>query len=133
MIFKPTIDYARLLDTGRMSHQDLAEYYGRPPTRSELKWALADAKSKHPSKAPLIRSSAATGLYLMEQAAASAHHSTRIRQSIGAMSTAIDYHEKCPTGQLDAEQLKRHDSIGRCARTLRTELTKAVKALPWEK
>lgn len=132
MIFKPDIDFTKLLDSGRMSHQDLAAFFGKIPTDGELEWARREAKAKHPQMAPLIRSSRASGLYLMDQTKASAYHSQRILQQVSGLSTAIDTHTKVPTNELDAEQLKRHDAIGRCARTLKTEVTKAVKALPWE-
>jgi hypothetical protein len=133
MIFKPDIDFAKLLETRRMSHQDLAAFFGRLPTDGEIEWSRKEAMAKHPSFAPLIRSSKARGLYLMDQATGAHYRGKRILQTISGLATAIDMHEKCPTSELDAEALKRRDAIARCASTIKTELTRATKALPWER
>jgi hypothetical protein len=132
MIFKPEIDFTKLLETGRMSHQDLTQFFGKMPTDGELEWARREAKARHPAVASLIRSSRASGLYLMDQPKAADYNGRRIMQQVGGLRTAIETHEKTPTNKLDSEQLKRHDTIVRCAKTITTELTKAVKALPWE-
>lgn len=131
MIFKPDIDYRKLLETGHMSHADLVPFYGRIPSRNELTQALKEGKIKHPEHAYHMRSCAARGLYLMDDVKADRYCETTAFARLSATRTAFKMHAMVPVAGLDAEQRKRHDAVERCGKTLEAETTKAVKALPW--
>lgn len=129
MNFKPDIDFAPLIADGVMSNEALRILFGREPTKTDIDWAMASFRSRHPELASLVRSGAGR-LYLMGERQAVAFSRVQIGRYASCFNTAVDRHEHVPVAKLTEQERREHRVACDVLAQVRFKENPLRKALP---